>query len=555
MKKGIIFLFLFLFYPSLVKAETRVVIINEIAWMGTNVSYNDEWIELYNPTNQEINLEGWTLKATDGTPEIILTGTIPAQGYFLLERSDDESVPEIIADQIYTGALSNSGENLELRDSQNNLIDAVNCQDGWLAGDNQTKASMERIDPFQGGSLADNWATNLDQVGTPKALNSVASFEVPSEEPEVSEEPVFIPSAVQNHPPTAQAGQDKIALVGQEIVFDGSFSFDPDNDPLTFFWNFGNGQTASGSQVATTYQYPGQYVVTLKVSDGSLEDTDQISVIIYPTRILISEFLANPVGQDEEGEWIEIYNPSDFWVNLSGWQIDDAEGGSQPFVVPENTFLKPKNYLVFSRQITKIALNNDQDEVRILFPHGEISDAVQYQENQEGIAGARKGERIFWTEVLTPGTANLVYLSSEDSEETTRKESLLPLFDQSMVEFTEPKQITSLPKAREPNLVVWPTVVDFDDLSWPGQKVQAVLAAPESEAENSVESCPAFKDLAATSTLSDYSDKFTAAVANKLNQSSFNQPTKSLVILLVSVILSSFLFGLSLVSWRRKLSR
>jgi hypothetical protein len=149
------------------------VVINEIAWMGTNVSYNNEWMELYNNTSTDISLNGWTLSATDGTPSITLSGTIPANSYYLLERTSDNTVAGITADLIYSGSLSNSGEVLELRDNQGNLIDTVNA---WYAGDNNTKATMERIDPMQNGTLASNWRTATDTYpegyGTPKARNS-----------------------------------------------------------------------------------------------------------------------------------------------------------------------------------------------------------------------------------------------------------------------------------------------------------------------------------------------------------------------------------------------
>ena len=99
-------------------ASESTIIISEIAWMGTTVSSNDEWIELKNNTGSNIDLAGWTLIAQDGSPTINLSGTIPANGYFLLERTDDESAPGITADQIYTGAIGKLGDLYSFKFSQ-----------------------------------------------------------------------------------------------------------------------------------------------------------------------------------------------------------------------------------------------------------------------------------------------------------------------------------------------------------------------------------------------------------------------------------------------------
>jgi hypothetical protein len=167
-------------------ANPGMVVVNEIAWMGTRASSNDEWIELYNNTDQSIDLSGWMLIAEDGTPTIELSGTIESQSYFLLERTDDATVRGIEADLIYSGALSNEGETLTLTDSDGNTIDHINAAGiEWPAGTNDDKRSMERIDPLV--SDIENWATfnntlsngndadNQPMLGTPKARNSVSN--------------------------------------------------------------------------------------------------------------------------------------------------------------------------------------------------------------------------------------------------------------------------------------------------------------------------------------------------------------------------------------------
>ncbi len=160
------------------------IVINEVGWMGTAASTTDEWIELYNPTNLDCNLNGWTLSAADGVPQIHLQGILTAQHYFLLERTDDQSIRDIPADQIYTGDLALNGESLILRDSLNTTIDTANGDGGlWPAGTNQPDRSMERLNP----ALPDTdtaWVTNDGRTrngedangqpidGTPKARNS-----------------------------------------------------------------------------------------------------------------------------------------------------------------------------------------------------------------------------------------------------------------------------------------------------------------------------------------------------------------------------------------------
>jgi len=136
----------------------RAVVVNEVMWAGSLANSSDEWIELHNPTNAPINLNGW--KLVMGDAEIVLNGVIPAGGFFLLERTDDSTVSDIAADQIYTAALSNEGRAILLRDPSGRVIDSANGDGGaWPAGEAETHASMERLDPITPDADA-NWATN-----------------------------------------------------------------------------------------------------------------------------------------------------------------------------------------------------------------------------------------------------------------------------------------------------------------------------------------------------------------------------------------------------------
>ena len=126
------------------------------------------------------------------------------------------------------------------------------------------------------------------------------------------------------------------------------------------------------------------------VYDGLYYVSDTITVNIQSHEITINEFIPNPEGDDEENEWIEIYNGSNSIVDISGWQLDDEASGSQPFTFPQNTLIAPKSYIVFPRPITKIALNNEGDSVRLLLPEGVVFQEVQYSKAKQLRAKYRK---------------------------------------------------------------------------------------------------------------------------------------------------------------------
>lgn len=128
--------------------------------MGTTTSASDEWLELYNNSASDIDLDGWHLIATDGVPDIALSGTIPAGGRLLLERTDENSVADHTADMIYTGGLENGGEVITLTNDVSDTIDVV---DAWHAGNNSLKATMVRTDLTGDGTNAASWSDG--QIG------------------------------------------------------------------------------------------------------------------------------------------------------------------------------------------------------------------------------------------------------------------------------------------------------------------------------------------------------------------------------------------------------
>lgn len=85
----------------------------------------------------------------------------------------------------------------------------------------------------------------------------------------------------ENQPPVAVIGAD---ISGLSVMFHAHDSTDPDNDPLTFTWDLGDGNLATGPHVNHTYATAGSYDVLLTASDGiaSASATQTVSVSATP---------------------------------------------------------------------------------------------------------------------------------------------------------------------------------------------------------------------------------------------------------------------------------
>jgi hypothetical protein len=85
--------------------------------------------------------------------------------------------------------------------------------------------------------------------------------------------------------PQAKIVAPSEGYVGKEILFDGSQSFDPNDDPLNFYWDFGDGNSTTGEKARYIYQNAGEYLVTLTVDDGmaSSSATTTIKILSLST--------------------------------------------------------------------------------------------------------------------------------------------------------------------------------------------------------------------------------------------------------------------------------
>jgi len=72
-----------------------------------------------------------------------------------------------------------------------------------------------------------------------------------------------------NSPPVVvAAGSPTIGLAPLTVNFSSTGTYDPDNDPYTLDWEFGDGASATTAAPSHTFQAPGTYAVVLSADDG-----------------------------------------------------------------------------------------------------------------------------------------------------------------------------------------------------------------------------------------------------------------------------------------------
>jgi len=106
-----------------------------------------------------------------------------------------------------------------------------------------------------------NWTPGFTQSGTyPITFSATNTF--------TGTAVTMITIANVNRAPVADAGGPYTGVQGVAVAFNGTGSSDPDGDPLTYAWDFGDGGSATGATPSHTYAAGGTYHVALTVTDN-----------------------------------------------------------------------------------------------------------------------------------------------------------------------------------------------------------------------------------------------------------------------------------------------
>lgn len=328
------------------------VYINEVAWMGTTVSSTNEWVELYNDGTSDVDLDGWVIVSDDGSPNITISSAansiIGAKKYYLIERTDDTTVPDVTADFVaaFGSGLSNSGEALLLKKPDGTIVETLDFKSGWPAGDNITKQTMQRV-----GSA---WVT---ATSTPRAVNAGAVTETAVGASGSTGGTVSVTASSDTIKKEVVPPKPKISIISNKTILTNvSASFDAlytNSSNLNvvngyFVWSMGDGTTYTFSQqkkFTHTYQYPGDYTVSVAYFYNAWSEDP---VIETNTVVHIGNAGVSVSAQGTDGT-ILVKNSTDQDINISKWQIYE---GPNVYSFPYGMVVLANKSIVIPAQVT-----------------------------------------------------------------------------------------------------------------------------------------------------------------------------------------------------------
>ncbi len=227
-----VLLFFFIFVRLVKSAPAEHIVISEIQ-LGITGDTENEFIELYNPTGESVNVSGWVLaRKTAVATEHIEIAIIPSSTFILPYKyylvAHEDYTGTVSADLTYSLTSLASNNTYYLKDSEGEVVDKIglgtaNDFEGTVKGNPSAGASVERkangesttatmttgVDQFAGNAWdTDNNANDFVNRSLPDPQNSQSpaepALESPDSTPTLSPSPSVEPSTEPSTEPSLE---------------------------------------------------------------------------------------------------------------------------------------------------------------------------------------------------------------------------------------------------------------------------------------------------------------------------------------------------------------
>ena len=440
---------------------------NESVLPDENGAYSD-WIELYNPTGEAVDLAGWSLTDDATRPKQFVFPAVTLESGACMILFADKSNRIDSENGVFhlPFSIKKDGESLRLFDNKTHLVSVLH---------------VPRLGENQSFGLNEAGQTVVFDTPTPGTFGTAPAQPVTQPEPEpekaqillneysttktqtlLSEDGDFV-SWVELYNPTEQPvaltgfsltdNEDKpdkwqfpavtlggksylvVLLSGETRPFDGTgelhadFALSGKEDTLLLFDD-------SGRELDRCRVYPLRSNLSCGrtkdgwrffacATPGRANKTDAFSsvdsaALTDSKKLVITEVAAvNTSEQAPNGktpDYIELYNASDAPIDLGAYKLSDSKRAERFFALPD-VRLQPGRHLalwcsktkISGAHTVKIGLGRYRDTVYLKNDRGVVVDSLSYRRLSAGVSCGRvlgKDDASVYFDTLTPGRAN-----------------------------------------------------------------------------------------------------------------------------------------------------
>lgn len=365
--------------------------ISEIQFDPAGSDTDREWIEIFNDSNSIIDLTTYKFFENNTNHGIdILSGdkNVSSGEYVVLVQDLNKWKADYPAfsGKIFKSSfsLSNSGESLSLKDKDGNMVNTVNYNPVSTGAGNGLTINLNSDGSYAKGAATpgtgnlvvgtgttDTGNTNNNSTTTTATSTQTTSTTTTSGTQDAGgfSTPIYY---YRSYYPESQkiyvyAGENQLGVSGADIFFNGK-AVTGDNrsaDSPSFFWAFGDGETAEGASVHHAYKFPGEYVVNLEGYSNGAKNEDRIYVKITDPSLSIS------LNQVSGEKVVQISNQSKDQVDIGGYYVKSSGGefekvsliGKRLTILPHKTTTLSQDLLKFATGTTFVSLAYNSGKV------------------------------------------------------------------------------------------------------------------------------------------------------------------------------------------------
>jgi len=238
----------------------RNLVITEIMYNPPEVGTDTlEFIELYNNDTEAINLDGYYFsKGVEFTfPDI----TLDTAEYMLvaINSAAMNNTFGVSSYQWTSGDLGNNGEDIEIKNKYDIIVDQVNYRDyaPWPTSPDGEGPSLTLCNPDSDNSFAENWSASIEFAAVNTAGDTI--YATPG-------------SACIPIPEADFVADETLILIGTSVNFTDIST----GEPTSWSWSFEGGtpETSTEQNPVITYNTEGVFDVSLTVTNVSGTDTE-----------------------------------------------------------------------------------------------------------------------------------------------------------------------------------------------------------------------------------------------------------------------------------------